>query len=132
MPAEVLWILTVALFAGGLAAVALRGRARDRADLRELAVRCRGAAKDLPSLGDGVVAWPVAEKQIEITAEFAAFVLMYTHHEGPITDRKDAYRRGIATTLVWHGHDPEQAPTGKLHNILHKEGFAEEDDRGDP
>jgi hypothetical protein len=130
---ELLWILAVALLAGGLTAVALRGRGRapDLADLRELAVRCRGAAKDLPSLGAGEVAWPVAEKQIESTAEFAAFVMMYTHHEGPIVDRKDAYRRGIAATLIWHGHDPEQPPTATLHNILYKEGFAE-DDHGDP
>ncbi len=130
---ELTWMLAVALLAAGLTAAAMRGRGRtpDRANLRELAMRCRGAEKALPSGADGV-AWPVAEKQIEITAEFVAFVIMYTHHEGPVQNRKDAYRRGIATTLVWHGHDPEQAPTGRLHNILHKKSFAEEDDRGDP
>jgi hypothetical protein len=123
---ELFWILGVCLISSVLVAFGILGRRRPvaREDLRELAVSIRGAARPLPEMGDGI-AWKVASKQVEFEGEFLAFALAYTHHEPPVTNGKDAYRRGVATALVWHGIDPDNVPNAGLHDILHKQSLRE-------
>ena len=87
----------------------------------------RGAPKPLPmglpdpSNPEPQIVWKVAEGQVMLEAEFAAFALMTFNHEAPCPDRHEAFRRGLIAVLHWHGLDPHDPPTGAIYDVLHRE-----------
>ena len=93
-------------------------------DFTSRAEAIRGAPKVLPMDRDENIVWRVAQAQCKFEAEFAMYVLLMNSHLGPIRDKADAYRRALATTLLWHGEDPQNPPTNGLFDILHKEDAA--------